>query len=215
MSEEEAQVFRGDHQPEVAAADNHAVKRAKPASGPSDQRAVTDQEHGPSDVRALHDASGTAEQHALHDGEGAADVRQMSDGSGPSDQREMHDGEGPVLHHESNDAQGPLLHHASQDAEGPSQQRQLTDHIVALPDELGEAEAELAADAPPAAPWIDPAVLAAQELDLKEEDYTTPWALSIHLEERIKNLSTMTAKVSAQLEGLEDAVNKLSKRIGK
>jgi len=44
MSEEESQVFRSDEHVEVAAAEGHARKKVRAAKGPSDQRAVKDQE---------------------------------------------------------------------------------------------------------------------------------------------------------------------------
>ncbi|MBM3336926.1 MAG: hypothetical protein FJY60_04480, partial [Betaproteobacteria bacterium] len=70
MSEEESQVFRSDEHVEVAAAEGHARKKARAAKGPSDQRAVKDQEGGPSDTRSLRDGSGDAEIRQMHDAEG-------------------------------------------------------------------------------------------------------------------------------------------------
>ena len=51
------------------------------------------------------------------------------------------------------------------------------------------------------------------ELDFKAKD-AAPWALSIHLEERIKALGASTASVNRQIDALDAGVQKLKKRTG-
>lgn len=114
-------------------------------------------------------------------------------------------------------------------AEGPSKLRQISDHnatgtagerelaevnIAKHGDEgLGEttiseqADAKAAADAPAVAAPVVPAMI--------EKDDAIPWALSIHLEERIKGLGLKTAAVNQELDSLEASSQKLAQRIGK
>ncbi len=68
-------------------------------------------------------------------------------------------------------------------------------------------DAEAVAEKPAAAPPPEPAMI--------EKDDAIPWALAIHLEERIKNLGSKTAAVNQELDTLEAASQKLAKRIGK
>jgi hypothetical protein len=96
----------------------------------------------------------------------------------------------------------------------------MQDHWADVPDASGTGEHEIpaaqAADAADAAEAAS-AVQEPTEPDMvfMTEENAAPWALSIHLEERIKNLGVMTNKVSAQLDVLEDAVKRLGKRIGR
>lgn len=68
-------------------------------------------------------------------------------------------------------------------------------------------DAEVVAEKPAAAPPPESAMI--------EKDDAIPWALAIHLEERIKNLGSKTAAVNQELDTLEAASQKLAKRIGK
>ena len=72
----------------------------------------------------------------------------------------------------------------------------------AAEDEVAEAEAE--AD-----------VMSDPDLTFKVEEEATPWALSIHLEERIASLGESTAKVNRQLDRFEESIQRLAKRIAK
>lgn len=59
------------------------------------------------------------------------------------------------------------------------------------------------------------AVVAKPEVTaLLKKDDAIPWALSLHLEERIKGLGSKTAVVNKELDALEAAAQKLAKRIG-
>lgn len=114
--------------------------------------------------------------------------------------------------------------------EGPTELRQITDHNATgtagerefadveikkhADDELLDLsiarhadDADPVAEKPVAAPPPEPAMI--------EKDDAIPWALAIHLEERIKNLGSKTAAVNQELDTLEAASQKLAKRIGK
>lgn len=276
MSEEESQVFRTDEHMEVAAAEGNARKKARAAKGPSDQRALKDQEGGPSETRSIKDGDGASDIRRMQDAsggaatagigkiEGASDVRAMQDADGklisdttglsdgPSDVRAMQDaegklisgdaskndgpsdsralqdadgkiisggasdGDGPSDMREMRDAEGNPLVRRSEDGEGPSDQRKLQDHWADIPEAIGRSP-EASATGEHGAENSASAAEAPSEPDrvFMAEENAAPWALSIHLEERIQNLGAMNSKVSAQLDGLEDAVKRLGKRIGK
>jgi len=245
MSEEESQVFRSDEHVEVAAAEGHARKKARAAKGPSDQRAVKDQEGGPSDTRSLRDGSGDAEIRQMHDAEGGAgeadgpsDMRAMLDADGTAVLAGARDGEGPSDARAMRDADGPQITAGARDGEGPSEIRDMRDaegKALVRQSEDGEGPSDQRklqdhwADIPDAAGSGEQdthvedesataeAVQEPTEPDMvfMTEENAAPWVLSIHLEERIQNLGAMTSKVSAQLDVLEDAVKRLGKRIGR
>ena len=141
----------------------------------------------------------------------------MDDAEGLSDRREM------------NDADGLSEQRRMEDADGLSELRQLHDHKAALPGEGGgkaevklnfnddEPEPEPVAAAPaPAKPVVEPpSPQDDADLTFKVERDATPWALSIHLEERIARLGLTTAKVNEQLDALEASTKRLAKRVGK
>jgi hypothetical protein len=112
------------------------------------------------------------------------------------------------------DAEGKALVRQSEDGEGPSDQRKLQEHWADIPDAAGSGEQDTHAKDQPA---TAEAVQEPTEPDMvfMTEENAAPWVLSIHLEERIQNLGAMTAKVSSQLDTLEDAVKRLGKRIGR
>jgi hypothetical protein len=274
MSEEESQVFRTDEHMEVAAAEGHARKKARAAKGPSDQRAVKDQEGGPAETRSIRDGEGASDIRRMQDaqggaatagagnsdgpsdlratqdaegkiiaggagnGDGPSDLRAMQDsegkiisagagnGDGPSDARAMQDadgkiisagagnGEGPSDIRDMRDAEGNPLLRRSEDGEGPSDQRKLQDHWANIPEAIGNADQETGASAETNTPSAAPEPTEPDMVFMTEEN-AAPWALSIHLEERLQNLGAMNSKVSAQLDVLEDAVKRLGKRIGR
>ena len=164
-------------------------------------RAILDGD-GPSDARAMQDADGPSDARAMRDVDGNPVKASANDGDGPSDIRDMHD------------AQGNALLRQAEDGEGPSDQRQLQDHWADIPDAAGGAEHETRAEDELATANATEEPTEPDMVFMTEEN-AAPWVLSIHLEERIQNLGAMTAKVSAQLDTLEDAVKKLGKRIGR
>ncbi len=154
--------------------------------GPSDGRHLHDAD-GLSDARAMHDAEGLADARHMHDADGLSDERRMEDAQGLSDLRAMHDQQG--LH--GTGVIGDVALEGDED-----QLAHATEDAVAE----GEAEAEVMSD---------------PDLTFKVEEEATPWALSIHLEERIASLGETTAKVNRQLDRFEDSIQRLAKRIAK
>ncbi len=209
--------------------------------GHAEQRHLRDAQDELADLRKLHDADGDAQARKLHDADGDAQARKLHDGDGPvisdghghaegpSNARAWHDGDGESDQRRMQDAEGLSDQRAMHDAEGMSDVRSIHDHhadippggdsgkvtlnqfgdvVDADPEEataLAEAEAEAAQEAPVSDP----------DLTFMVEDDATPWALSIHLEERIANLSAATVKVNEQLDGLDQSIQRLAKRIGK
>jgi hypothetical protein len=199
------------------------------AEGLSDARALHDAE-GSLDARAIEDADGLSIPHALHDADGPSDERMMEDAEGLSDARALHDAEGSVDARAMEDAEGPsdprALHNADgpsdarvmEDAEGPSDERVIQDHHEMVPadseltvevvdsnEQTGE-EAEIAKLAKQSA-YVD------SLMNAKAPEEAAPWALSIHLEQRIQKLQDEKSKLNAQLEGLEVSSKKLEKRL--
>lgn len=178
---------------------------------------------GPSDQRAIEDADGLSEQRQIADGGGPADERRMEDGDGPVDQRRMDNGDGPADQRSMKDAEGLAEQRQMQDAQGLSDLRQMRDQQAPLPrdvvsdfspDKAGEAT-DNAAAAAELVQAVAPEVMSDPDLTFKAEDNATPWALSIHLEERIASLGLSTAKVKQQLDKLDESVERLGKRIAK
>jgi hypothetical protein len=189
VSEEKTQIFRGDEPPEMAIADTTEIKRTRARKGPSDQRAVQDQKDGETFSRGIHDArDGHTEQRSMHDGDGPSDQRRMEDAQGLSDRREMHDQQGLHVGGAIGDTglAGDEAGHELGAAETTEQ---------------SEAGAEVVSD---------------PDLTFKiEEEEAAPWALSIHLEERIASLGESTAKVNRELDRFEQSIQRLAKRIAK
>ncbi len=110
------------------------------------------------------------------------------------------------------------------DRSGPTKSRELHDNYQTVPAagnkqlevEFGKriepqlGEENKAAEAPVVA---KPAPPPEPEMSFEDKD-ATPWALSIHLEDRIKSLGVATARVNKQLDSLEANSKKLKKRIG-
>ncbi len=214
MSQEKTQIFRGDEAPEMGIADTGEAAAEQRREAPVDQRALSDSKDAPQ-----------GERRELRDADGESIARRMDDAAGgPDEQRRM------------DDAEGLSEQRTMNDADGLSELRQLHDHKAALPgdgldkpavplnfndDEPEPAPTAAAAAAPaaaavPAKPAIEPP--SAQDdadLTFKVERDATPWALSIHLEERIASLGLTTAKVNEQLDALEASTKRLAKRVGK
>lgn len=200
--------------------------------GEVEQRQVNDAQDGPVEQRRADDAQdGPVEQRRADDAQkGPAEQRRADDAaSGPSVQHRMDDAQGPSDTREMRDAEGVSEQRALNDADGLSELRQLHDHKAALPDALaGKAEVTLNFNddepepiaAPPAPAPVKPVVEPPSpkddaDLTFKVERDATPWALSIHLEERIASLGLTTAKVNEQLDALEASTKRLGKRVGK
>lgn len=110
------------------------------------------------------------------------------------------------------------------DRSGPTKSRELHDNYQTVPDALN-AKGEVALgkriepqfgeeNKPVQAPVVaKPAPPPEPEMSFEDKD-ATPWALSIHLEDRIKSLGVTTARVNKQLDSLEANSKKLKKRIG-
>jgi hypothetical protein len=131
----------------------------------------------------------------LVDAEGPADARVMEDAEGPSDPRALHD------------------------AEGPSDARVMEDHHAMIPPgaeltgELAKSQEQIEAEAAKAAKEAEQSAYVESILNAKAPDEATPWALSVHLEQRIQKLQDEKSKVNAQLDSLEVSSKKLEKRL--
>lgn len=234
MSQEKTQIFRGDEAPEMGIAETGEAAPERRSSGPVDQRALADSKEAPQgERREMRDAQGEAELRRMDDAAGGqSDQRRMDDAAeGLAEQRRMEDAEGLSDRREMNDADGLSEQRRMDDADGLSELRQLHDHKAALPGEGGgkpevklnfnddepEPEPEPVAAAPaPAKPAVEPpSPQDDADLTFKVERDATPWALSIHLEERIASLGLTTAKVNEQLDALEASTKRLAKRVGK
>jgi len=179
--------------------------------GPSDMRQMHDADgvqdahaghgrDGPSDGRHLHDADGLSDPRHMQDADGLSDARSMHDGDGPSDQRRMEDAQGLSDRREMHDQQGLHVGGAIGDT-GLEGDETGQEHGSDETTELAEAEAEVVSD---------------PDLTFKvEEEEAAPWALSIHLEERIASLGESTAKVNRELDRFEQSIQRLAKRIAK
>jgi hypothetical protein len=142
---------------------------------------------GLSDTRQMHDADGLSDARHLQDADGLSDQRRMEDAQGLSDMRALHDQQG--LH------TGGRIGDAGHEGDEAGL-------------EVGTADAAEAADA-------QVEVMSDPDLTFKVEDEATPWALSIHLEERIASLGESTAKVNRELDRFEQSIQRLAKRIAK
>ncbi|MCM0043847.1 MAG: hypothetical protein NBV65_04380 [Burkholderiaceae bacterium] len=218
MSQEKTQIFRGDDAPEMGIADTGEAAAEQRRQAPVDQRALSDSKDAPQ-----------GERRELRDADGESIARRMDDAAGgPDEQRRMDDAEGLSERREMHDADGLSQQRTMNDADGLSELRQLHDHKAALPGDgvdkpavalnFNDDEPEPAPvpAAVPAKPAIEPP--SAQDdadLTFKVERDATPWALSIHLEERIASLGLTTAKVNEQLDALEASTKRLAKRVGK
>lgn len=178
---------------------------------------------GLADPRHLHDADGTQDAHAGHAHDGPSDGRHLHDADGLSDERAMHDADGPSDARAMHDADGLSDARTMEDAQGLSDVREMHDQQglhetgvigdVALEgdaDQLAHAAEDAAAEAE-----MEAAVMSDPDLTFKVEEEATPWALSIHLEERIASLGETTLKVNRQLDRFEESIQRLAKRIAK
>ena len=120
------------------------------------------------------------------------------------------------------DAEGPSDPRALLDAEGPEDARKLADYRALIPpgSELsGEFSATNSSTDAEVVDEATAAKLAEQSkyveslLNTKAPEEATPWALSVHLEERIQKLQNEKTKVNVQLDNLEASSKQLEKRL--
>lgn len=205
------------------------------SGGPGDQRRMEDAD-GLSELRQLHGKDGREGGPVLRDGDGPSDLRQLHDadhdidgnrlrnGDGPSDQRAMQDADGLSDLRAMKDAEGLSDLRAIKDAEGLSDLRQMSDQQGLMPDGvIGDENLNAAGDTAAEQDVTgdeegetDPEVMSDPDLTFKvEEEEAAPWALSIHLEERIASLGVSTKKVNRQLDKLDESIQRLAKRIAR
>ena len=179
---------------------------------------------GPSDMRQVHDAEGNADGQAGHRGEGPSDGRHLHDADGLTDARHSHDGDGESDLRHTHDADGLSDQRRMEDAQGLSDMRAIHDqqglHVGGAIGDTGlegdEAGHELGATENAEQAEAGAEVVSDPDLTFKiEEEEAAPWALSIHLEERIASLGESTAKVNRELDRFEQSIQRLAKRIAK
>lgn len=179
---------------------------------------------GPSDMRQLHDAEGNADGLAGHRGEGPSDGRHLHDADGLTDARHSHDGDGESDLRQMHDADGLSDQRRMEDAQGLSDMREMHDqkglHVGGAIGDTGldgdEAGHEVGAAETADQAEAEAEVVSDPDLTFKiEEEEAAPWALSIHLEERIASLGESTAKVNRELDRFEQSIQRLAKRIAK
>jgi hypothetical protein len=143
----------------------------------------------------------------------------MDDAEGPSDPRALLDAEGPADARAMEDAEGPSDPRALLDAEGPAEARVMEDHHAMIPPgaelsgEAAKSQEQIEAEAAEVAKKAEQSAYVESILNAKAPDEATPWALSVHLEQRIKKLQDEKSKVNAQLDSLEVSSKKLEKRL--
>jgi hypothetical protein len=143
----------------------------------------------------------------------------MEDAEGPSDPRALLDADGPADARAMEDAEGPSDPRAMLDAEGPADTREMQDHHAMIPPgteltgEFAKTQEEIEAEAAEATKKAEQSAYVESILNAKAPEEATPWALSVHLEQRIQKLQDEKSKVNAQLDSLEVSSKKLEKRL--
>ena len=214
--------------------DQRAVQDQK--DGESFSRGIHDARDGHAEQRSMHDGDGLADLRQLHgkdvgegatalrDGDGPSDMRQLHDADGLTDARHSHDGDGESDLRQMHDADGLSDQRRMQDAQGLSDMREMHDqhglHVGGTIGDTGlagdEAGHELGAAETTEQSEAGAEVVSDPDLTFKiEEEEAAPWALSIHLEERIASLGESTAKVNRELDRFEQSIQRLAKRIAK
>ena len=214
--------------------DQRAVQDQK--DGETFSRGIHDARDGHTEQRSMHDGDGLADLRQLHgkdvgegatalrDGDGPSDMRQLHDADGLTDARHSHDGDGESDLRQMHDADGLSDQRRMQDAQGLSDMREMHDqhglHVGGTIGDTGlagdEAGHELGAAETTEQSEAGAEVVSDPDLTFKiEEEDAAPWALSIHLEERIASLGESTAKVNRELDRFEQSIQRLAKRIAK
>ena len=196
--------------PEPGATSDSAVM--VPATGVQDQGLA-----GPVESRQLNDAPvPLPAAAALPPQEGVIPPGDAADNrSGPSDTRRLRDSVAakPGANFQPDDESLPPAAAQPDERSGPAGPRALQDQRAdALPATGGTAAAAPAQAEAAAAGAAG--VISDPDLTFKPHD-ATPWALSIHLQERIASLGVSTARVGHQLDALEESIKRLGKRIKK
>lgn len=214
--------------------DQRAVQDQK--DGETFSRGIHDARDGHTEQRSMHDGDGLADLRQLHgkdvgegatalrDGDGPSDMRQLHDADGLTDARHSHDGDGESDLRQMHDADGLSDQRRMEDAQGLSDMREMHDqhglHVGGTIGDTGlagdEAGHELGAAETTEQSEAGAEVVSDPDLTFKiEEEEAAPWALSIHLEERIASLGESTAKVNRELDRFEQSIQRLAKRIAK
>jgi hypothetical protein len=214
--------------------DQRAVQDQK--DGETFSRGIHDAHDGHAEQRSMHDGDGLADLRQLHgkdvgegatalrDGDGPSDLRQLHDADGLTDARHSHDGDGESDLRQMHDADGLSDQRRMEDAQGLSDMREMHDqhglHVGGAIGDTGlagdEAGHELGAAETTEQSEAGAEVVSDPDLTFKiEEEEAAPWALSIHLEERIASLGESTAKVNRELDRFEQSIQRLAKRIAK
>jgi chromosome segregation ATPase len=143
----------------------------------------------------------------------------MDDAEGPSDPRALLDAEGPADARAMEDAEGPSDPRALLDADGPAEARVMEDHHAMIPPgaeltgEVAKSQEQIETEAAEVAKKAEQSEYVESILNAKAPDEATPWALSVHLEQRIQKLQDEKSKVNAQLDSLEVSSKQLEKRL--
>jgi hypothetical protein len=214
--------------------DQRAVQDQK--DGETFSRGIHDARDGHAEQRSMHDGDGLADLRQLHgkdvgegatalrDGDGPSDLRQLHDADGLTDARHMQDADGLSDARDMHDGDGPSDQRRMEDAQGLSDMREMHDqhglHVGGTIGDTGlagdEAGHELGAAETTEQSEAGAEVVSDPDLTFKiEEEEAAPWALSIHLEERIASLGESTAKVNRELDRFEQSIQRLAKRIAK
>ena len=226
MSQEESQVFRAGSHEEAGVTEGRNKKKKSKQEGPNDPRHLHDARGGPSDRREMHDAEGVIDGRHMHDAEGPIDAHAnygtdsvedllaWAGVQGPVNPRDMQDAQGPSNKRNMRDAEGPSDARDMQDGEGPSDKRSLQDHYVTIDNKPVERRTvELGKRIDPS--MADPAQAAApvKKQPLFTMADATPWAISLGLEARLKDVGSKTSEIHNQIDRLEVDALKLGKRI--
>ncbi len=184
--------------PQAGMTDSQAVLPATDAAG--------EDPAGPVQARQLLDSSAPLPASAAQPPQDGMVVPAAgSEGrNGPSEVRQVRDtvAPRPGASFQPDAEPTPPAAASAGEAAAPAGTPELQDAAAAVP-------TEAAADAVAVAGGIsDP------DLSFKPHD-ATPWALSIHLQERIASLGVSTARVGNQLDALEESIKRLGKRIKK
>ena len=95
----------------------------------------------------------------------------------------------------------------------------MEDHHAMIPPgaeltgEVAKSQEQIEAEAAEITKKAEQSAYVESILNAKAPDEATPWALSVHLEQRIQKLQDEKSKVNAQLDSLEVSSKKLEKRL--
>ena len=78
---------------------------------------------------------------------------------------------------------------------------------------MAKSQEQIEKEAAEAAKQAEQSAYVDSLMNSKAPEEATPWALSVHLEERIQKLQNEKSRVNAQLDSLEASSKKLEKRL--